>query len=92
MSKKKIVIIGGGAAGFFTAANLPVHKNYDIVLIESGQELMKKIAIDIVSCRCCKLRMYIYNLLHITQYNAGNFHVSFVSGQSVLIFLGNKTK
>lgn len=46
MSKKKIVIIGGGAAGFFTAANLPVHKNYDIILIESGQELMKKIAIS----------------------------------------------
>lgn len=40
------MIIGGGAAGFFAAANLPYSPHYEVVLLESTREVMKKILIS----------------------------------------------
>lgn len=43
--KKKIAIIGGGAAGFFCAANLEEHL-YEVVILEQGQEVLQKVKIS----------------------------------------------
>lgn len=43
--KKKIAIIGGGAAGFFCAANLD-ESRYDVVILEQNQEVLQKVKIS----------------------------------------------
>jgi predicted Rossmann fold flavoprotein len=45
--KQKLIIIGGGAAGFFAAANLSEHLDkVDVTILEATKELMKKIKIS----------------------------------------------
>lgn len=43
--KKKITIIGGGAAGFFCAANLD-EKKYEVIILEQNQEVLQKVKIS----------------------------------------------
>jgi predicted Rossmann fold flavoprotein len=44
---KKVVIIGGGAAGFFTAINIKEqHKNIDITILEKGKDVLQKVKIS----------------------------------------------
>lgn len=43
--KKKIAIIGGGAAGFFCAANLDENK-FNVVILEQNQEVLQKVKIS----------------------------------------------
>lgn len=43
--KKKITIIGGGAAGFFSAANLDERK-FDVTILEQNQEVLQKVKIS----------------------------------------------
>ena len=41
------IIIGGGAAGFFTAINLKEQApNHRVLILEKGKELLKKVAIS----------------------------------------------
>ena len=40
LEKKKLVIIGGGAAGFFTAANVDGEK-YDIHILEQASDVLQ---------------------------------------------------
>lgn len=43
----KIVVIGGGAAGFFTAINLAEkHPDYDITILEKSNKLLSKVRIS----------------------------------------------
>lgn len=42
---KKIIIIGGGASGFFTAANLDSSK-YEITILEQSKEVLQKVKIS----------------------------------------------
>lgn len=44
-SKKKITIIGGGAAGFFCAANLDESK-YEVIILEQNIETLQKVKIS----------------------------------------------
>lgn len=44
-SKKKITIIGGGAAGFFCAANLDESK-YEVIILEQNNETLQKVKIS----------------------------------------------
>lgn len=43
--KKKIVIIGGGAAGFFCAANIDQNL-YDVIIVEQNKEVLQKVKIS----------------------------------------------
>ena len=44
---KKVIIIGGGAAGFFTAINAKeMNPNLDIVILEKGKEVLQKVKIS----------------------------------------------
>lgn len=43
--KKKIVIIGGGAAGFFCASNLDKNK-YEIIILEQNKDVLQKVKIS----------------------------------------------
>lgn len=43
--KKNIVIIGGGAAGFFVAANLPAGK-FNILIVEQNSDVLQKVKIS----------------------------------------------
>ncbi len=43
---KKIAIIGGGAAGYFCAANLKKSNKYEVSLFEQGQRVLKKVKIS----------------------------------------------
>ena len=45
LEKKKLVIIGGGAAGFFTAANVDGEK-YDIHILEQASDVLQKVKIS----------------------------------------------
>ncbi|HFK5552557.1 BaiN/RdsA family NAD(P)/FAD-dependent oxidoreductase [Elizabethkingia anophelis] len=45
LEKKKLVIIGGGAAGFFTAANVNGEK-YDIHILEQASDVLQKVKIS----------------------------------------------
>ncbi|WP_288791003.1 NAD(P)/FAD-dependent oxidoreductase [uncultured Elizabethkingia sp.] len=45
LEKKKLVIIGGGAAGFFTAANVD-GKKYDIHILEQASDVLQKVKIS----------------------------------------------
>ncbi|MDO9001570.1 MAG: NAD(P)/FAD-dependent oxidoreductase [Bacteroidota bacterium] len=45
--KKNIVVIGGGAAGFFAAINLALRKpNYDITILEKTNKLLSKVKVS----------------------------------------------
>ncbi len=47
MTKKKLIIIGGGAAGFFTAINASItNKNLDISILERTGKLLSKVKIS----------------------------------------------
>lgn len=43
--KKKIAIIGGGAAGFFCAANIDQNL-YDVIIVEQNKEVLQKVKIS----------------------------------------------
>ena len=44
---KKVIVIGGGAAGFFTAINAKeMNPNLDILIIEKGKEVLHKVKIS----------------------------------------------
>ena len=46
-SKKDIVIIGGGAAGFFAAINIAEqHPNLKIAILERGKEVLTKVKVS----------------------------------------------
>lgn len=45
MQKKRLVIIGGGAAGFFCAANLDGNK-FDITILEQNSDVLQKVKIS----------------------------------------------
>lgn len=45
MNKKTLVIVGGGAAGFFAAANLDASK-YEIIILEQGFDVLQKVKIS----------------------------------------------
>ncbi len=45
--KNKVLIIGGGAAGYFTAINAKeMNPNLDIVILEKGKEVLQKVKIS----------------------------------------------
>lgn len=47
MPSKNIVVIGGGAAGFFSAINLAIHKpNYNITILEKTSKILAKVKIS----------------------------------------------
>lgn len=47
MSKKNLIIIGGGAAGFFCAVNAArIHKNLTVTIIEKSGKLLSKVKIS----------------------------------------------
>lgn len=43
--KKKVIIIGGGAAGCFCAANIDTEK-YEVILLEQNKDLLQKVKIS----------------------------------------------
>ncbi len=43
---QQILIVGGGAAGYFLAANLPQSKKYEVTLIEKGKQPLQKVKIS----------------------------------------------
>lgn len=45
MSKQKVIIIGGGAAGFFCAANLDENK-YQVTILEQNANVLQKVKIS----------------------------------------------
>lgn len=45
MQKQQIIIIGGGAAGFFCAANLDAEK-FDITILEQNSDVLQKVKIS----------------------------------------------
>ena len=45
MGKKQIVIIGGGAAGFFCAANLD-EKKFNVLILEQNSDVLQKVKIS----------------------------------------------
>jgi len=45
--KKKVCVIGGGAAGFFAAINLAIkHPDYDVELLEKSSKLLSKVKVS----------------------------------------------
>lgn len=47
MSKPSVLIIGGGAAGFFAACLLiEKHKNLNIIILEKDKEVLRKVRIS----------------------------------------------
>ncbi len=45
MGKKSVVIVGGGASGFFCAANLD-HSKFEIIILEQQKEVLQKVKIS----------------------------------------------
>ncbi len=44
---KKVIIVGGGAAGFFTAINCAENNpNYDVIIIEKSKEVLGKVKVS----------------------------------------------
>ena len=47
MGTKKIVVVGGGAAGFFCAIQIAeLHPNWDISLLEKSNKLLSKVKVS----------------------------------------------
>ena len=47
MSKRNVAIIGGGAAGFFTAVNLSIYRpDYNITIYEASSKVLSKVLIS----------------------------------------------
>ncbi len=47
MDKKKLIVIGGGAAGFFCAVNAAeMNKNLEVIIIEKSSKLLSKVKIS----------------------------------------------
>lgn len=45
--KKKLIIIGGGAAGFFTAINvMMINTDFEVIILEQGKEVLNKVKIS----------------------------------------------
>ena len=45
--KKKLIIIGGGAAGFFTAINvMMLNADFEVIILEQGKEVLNKVKIS----------------------------------------------
>ncbi len=45
MQKKKLIVIGGGAAGFFCAVNT-ANKNLDVVILEKSNKVLSKVKVS----------------------------------------------
>jgi len=47
MEKKKIVVIGGGAAGFFSAIQIAeLHPDWDISILEKSTKILSKVKVS----------------------------------------------
>ncbi|MGN6163736.1 MAG: NAD(P)/FAD-dependent oxidoreductase, partial [Flavisolibacter sp.] len=47
MSRKKLIVIGGGAAGFFCAVNAArMNRNLEVVILEKTSKLLSKVRIS----------------------------------------------
>jgi predicted Rossmann fold flavoprotein len=47
MNKPKVIIIGGGAAGFFAAINLArLNHHYEVIILEKTQKLLSKVKVS----------------------------------------------
>ena len=47
MTQKKLVVIGGGAAGFFAAINCAqIHENCSVTLLEKSSKLLSKVRVS----------------------------------------------
>ncbi|MEO6884221.1 MAG: NAD(P)/FAD-dependent oxidoreductase [Bacteroidia bacterium] len=47
MQSKKVIVIGGGAAGFFAAINCAqIHPDYEIILLEKSSKLLSKVRVS----------------------------------------------
>ena len=47
MKKKRLVVIGGGAAGFFCAVNAArLDPELDVMLLEKGNKLLSKVKVS----------------------------------------------
>lgn len=45
MTKQTVIIVGGGAAGFFTAANLDGNK-FQTIILEQSSDVLQKVRIS----------------------------------------------
>ena len=44
---KKIIVVGGGAAGFFSAINCKLfHPEYEVIILEKNQHLLSKVKVS----------------------------------------------
>lgn len=70
MNTKNVIIIGGGAAGFFTAINCPKSPDLTITLLEKSNKLLSKVRVS-GGGRCNVTHACFHNQLLIKNYPRG---------------------